>query len=87
MDKRYEKMVSENVLKLAFYNADRKTKYIIRCIVISKIMHPNFMYFRQKIRLSVLENFALVSGHLKIVAWKYNISLKTKNNSGKIYQH
>ena len=54
------------LLKLEFYNANRKIKRIIRCIFISIIMHPNLMHFHQKINFkSVLEIFTPVSGHLR----------------------
>ena len=63
-----EKVVHEKtyLLKLEFYNTDRKMKSIIRCIFISLIMHPNFMHFRQKISFkNALEIFTPVSGQLR----------------------
>ena len=67
LDKSNEKGVQEKayLLKLKFYNADRKMKSDIRCIFISIIMHPNFMQFRQKISFKSVEVFAPVSEHLK----------------------
>ena len=65
-DKRDEKVVREKtyLLKLEFYNTDRKMKSIIGCIFISIIMHPDFMHFRQKVNFkSALEIFTSVSGH------------------------
>ena len=65
-DKSDEKVVREKtyLLKLEFYNTDRKMKSIIRCIFISIIMHPNFIHFRQKISFkSALEIFSPVNGH------------------------
>ena len=52
--------------KLEFYNTDRKMKNSIRRIFISIIMHPNFMYFYQKISFkSVLKIFTPVYGQLR----------------------
>ena len=39
------------LLKLEFYNTDRKMKSTIRCIFISIITNPNFMHFRPKNKL------------------------------------
>ena len=64
-----KKLVPEKtyLVKLEFYNTDRKMKSIIRCIFISIIMHPNFMHFRQKISFkSALEIFIPVNGHFRI---------------------
>ena len=66
-----EKMVHEKtyLLKLEFYNTDRKMKSTIRCSFISMIMHPDFMHFRQKISFkNALEIFSPVSGHLRTTA-------------------
>ena len=50
-DKSNEKAVREKtyLLKLEFYNTDRKMQNTIRRIFISIIMHPNFMLYRRKI--------------------------------------
>ena len=49
-------------LKLEFYNTERKMKNIIRRIIISIIMYPNFIQFRQKISFkSALEIFTPVN--------------------------
>ena len=56
-----------DLLKLEFYNSDRKMRSTIRCIFISIIMHPNFLYFCQKVSFkSELEIFTPVSKHSKI---------------------
>ena len=67
-DKSDEKVAREEtyLLKLKFYNTDRKMKSIVRRIFISKIVHPNFMHFRQKISFKrALEIFIPVSGLLR----------------------
>ena len=69
-DKINEKVEREKtyLLKLEFYNTDRKMKSTIRCIFISIVMHPNFMHFREKINFkSALEFFTPVSGHSRTV--------------------
>ena len=50
LDKSDKKVVHEktHLLKLKFYNADRKMKIIIWGIFISVIMYQNFMHFHQK---------------------------------------
>ena len=48
MKKWYEKIY---LLKLKFFKTERKMKSIIRCIFILRIIHPNFMKFRQKNKL------------------------------------
>ena len=70
MDKSDEKVVYEKTyqLKLKFYNTDRKMKSIIRHILISIMMHPNYMHicFRQISFKSASEVFTPNSGYLSI---------------------
>ena len=67
-DESAEKVACEKsyLLKLEFYNTDRKMKKIIRHIFTSLITHPIFMHFHQKSSFkSALESFASASGHLR----------------------
>ena len=60
------KREKRHLLKLEFYNANRKMKGIISCVFISIIMHPNFMHFRQKMSFKIaLQIFNSVCVHLR----------------------
>ena len=66
-NKRDEKVVCKKtyLLKLEFYNTERKMKNIIRRIYTLIIMNPNFMHFCQKISSKrALGSFISVSEYL-----------------------